>query len=220
MVTGALEAHGNHLPLGTDTINPTYLAEKLAQRTKALVLPAVPFGESWSFDAFRGTVSLRPETLLMIYRDVMTAVLRQGVKFIVVLNGHGPNAAILQQAAQSATEGTDSAVVVVNWWLDLAKQTREKLLQTPEGHAAEDETSEVLAVRPDLVDLGSARGARVRTEFRIVSASRREALLPRGMYGEPETATVQKGKAIMQAAEDELVKLVQKLEQGKLPILD
>jgi creatinine amidohydrolase/Fe(II)-dependent formamide hydrolase-like protein len=40
------------------------------------------------------------------------------------------------------------------------------------------------------------------------------------MYGEPETATVQKGKAIMQAAEDELVKLVQKLEQGKLPILD
>lgn len=220
MVTGALEAHGDHLPLGTDIINPVYLADRVARRTKALVLPPVPFGDSWSFDTFKGTVSLRPETLLMVYRDVMVAVLRHGVKFIVALNGHGPNAAILQQAAQAATEGTDGAVVVVNWWVDVAKQTREKVLQTAEGHAAEDETSEVLAIRPELVDLGVARGARVRTEFRIVSASRREALLPRGMYGEPEKATAEKGKAIMQAAEDELVKLVQQLEQGKLPILD
>jgi len=220
MVTGALEAHGDHLPLGTDIINPVYLADKIARRTKALVLPPVPFGDSWSFDVFRGTVSLRPETLLMAYRDVMTAVLRQGVKFIVALNGHGPNASILQQAAQAATEGTDAAVIVVNWWVDVAKQARQKVLETPEGHAAEDETSEVLAVRPDLVDLSTARGARVRTEFRIVSASRREMLLPRGMYGEPEQATVEKGKIIMQAAEDELVKLVQELERGKLPFLE
>ncbi len=78
----------------------------------------------------------------------------------------------------------------------------------------------MLAVRPDLVDLSAARGARVRTEFRIVSALRREALLPRGMYGEPENATAEKGKVIMQAAEDELVNLVQQLEKGKLPILD
>jgi creatinine amidohydrolase len=220
MVTGALEAHGNHLPLGTDSINPAYLADRVARRTKALVLPPIPFGDSWSFDVFKGTVSLRPETLLMVYRDVMTAVLRQGITFLVALNGHGPNASILQQAAQAATEGSSGAVIIVNWWLDVAKEARAKVLQTPEGHAAEDETSEVLAVRPDLVDLSAARRARVRTEFRIVSASRRETLLPGGMYGEPERATSEKGKTIMQAAEDELVKLVQGLEQGKLPIVD
>jgi len=220
MVTGALETHGDHLPLGTDIINPAYLAEKVARKTKALMLPPIPFGDSWSFDVFKGTVSLRPETLLMVYRDVMTAVLRQGITFIVALNGHGPNAAILQQAAQAATEGSAGAIIIVNWWLDVAKEARAKVLQTPEGHAAEDETSEVLAVRPDLVDLTAARKARVRTEFRIVSASRREALLPRGMYGEPETATAEKGKTIMQAAEDELVRLVQQLENGKLPIAD
>lgn len=219
MVTGALEAHGDHLPLGTDIINPAHLGDRVARRTKALVLPPIPFGDSWSFDTFKGTVSLRPETLLLVYRDVMAAVLRQGVKFVVALNGHGPNAAILQQAAQAATEGTDGAVIVVNWWVDLAKKAREKVLQSPEGHAAEDETSEVLAVRPDLVDLSAAQGARVRAEFRIVSASRREALLPRGMHGEPEQASAEKGKAIMQAAEDELVRLVQQLERGKLPIL-
>ncbi|MHA2361867.1 MAG: creatininase family protein, partial [Candidatus Thorarchaeota archaeon] len=57
MITGALEAHGTHLPLGTDSILPTYLGEKVAQKTNALVLPVIPFGDSWSFEMFKGTVS-------------------------------------------------------------------------------------------------------------------------------------------------------------------
>ncbi len=218
MVTCSIEAHGNHLPLGTDMILPSFLAEKVAQRTKAMVLPPIPFGESWSFDVFKGTVSLRPETLLMVYRDVMKAVFRQGFKFIVALNGHGGNSTLLRQAAEEATEGHDGAVIIVNWWDDLAKSVRAEILETPDGHAGEDETSEVLAVRPDLVDMKAAKDARVRTSFRIVSASRREELLPRGIYGEPQSATAEKGKAIMERAEEELIQLVEQLEQGKLPI--
>ena len=61
MITGALEAHGKHLPLGTDTILPDYLAKKVAGKTKALVLPAIPFGESWDFDHCEGTISIKPD---------------------------------------------------------------------------------------------------------------------------------------------------------------
>ncbi len=218
MVTCAVETHGDHLPLGTDMILPTFLAEKIAQKTKALVLPPIPFGESWSFDVFKGTVSLRPETLLMVYRDVMKAVFRQGFKFIIALNGHGGNSRLLHQAAEYSTEDHDGTVVIVNWWSDLAASVRAEICETPDGHAGEDETSEVLAVRPDLVDMKAAKSARIRTTFRIVSASRREELLPRGIYGEPQNATAEKGRAIMERAEKELIELVQQLEKGKLPI--
>ncbi len=156
----------------------------------------------------------------MVYRDVMKAVFRQGFKFIVALNGHGPNAPLLRQAAEVATEGNDGAVVIVNWWNDLAKSVKAEVLETPEGHAGEDETSEVLAVRPDLVDMKAAKGARVHTTFRVVSTSRRKELLPRGVYGEPESATAEKGRAIMEKAEEELIQLVEQLEQGKLPITE
>ncbi|MFX1474898.1 MAG: creatininase family protein [Promethearchaeota archaeon] len=220
MVTGSIEAHGDHLPLGCDLILPTFLAERIAQKTKALVLPPIPFGESWPMDVFKGTVSLRAGTLLMVYHDVMKAVFRHGFRFILALNGHGLNTPLLRQAAEEATEGTDGTVIIVDWWSDLAKSVRAQVLESPEGHAGEDETSEVLAVRPDLVDMKVAKGARVRTAFRVVSASHREELLPRGVYGEPEGATAEKGKAIMKKAEEELLLLVEQLEQGKLPITE
>jgi hypothetical protein len=63
MVTGSLEAHGKHLPLGTDTLLPEYLARKIAEKTKALVLPTIPFGESWDFDQCKGTISIKADAL-------------------------------------------------------------------------------------------------------------------------------------------------------------
>jgi creatinine amidohydrolase len=220
MVTCAIETHGDHLPLGTDMFLPVYLAEKIAQKTKAIVLPPIPFGASWSFDVFKGTVSLRPETLLLAYRDVMKGVFRQGFEFLVALNGHGGNSSLIRQAAEEATEGHGGTVVIVDWWKDLAEEVRAEICETPDGHAGEDETSELMAIHPDLVDMKAAKSVRIRTTFRIVSAARRKELLPRGVFGEPHSATADKGKAIMAKAEEELVHLIEQLEQGKLPITE
>jgi creatinine amidohydrolase len=218
MVTGALEAHGMHLPLSTDSILPTYLAEKVATKTRALVLPTIPFGDSWSFNNFEGTISIAPDALTNFYISVMKGVFKQGFRYLVVLNGHGGNIPELTLAAKSATDMGQRAVIIVNWWKDLAESARKLVEETPMGHAAEDETSEVMHVRPDLVNMSKAEFHRVVTKFTIISGMSRDELLPSAMYGDPRKATPEKGQLIMQQAEEELINLINQLEKGELPI--
>ncbi len=220
MQTGALEAHGTHLPLGTDTILPSYLAEAVAERTRALVLPPIPFGDSWTFDLFQGTVSITPITLINFYAEVMDAVFRQGFRFIVALNGHGGNTSHLQHAAQKATMKGERAVIIVNWWVDLGKQARQEVLESEEGHAAEDETSEALFVCPNLVDMSAIKAEKITPRFRIISAGYRSELYPSAIYGDPRKADGEKGRRIMEQAADELVELIVKLERGEIPFTE
>jgi creatinine amidohydrolase len=218
MVTGAMEAHGKHLPLSTDSILPTYLAEKIAEKTKVLVLPTIPFGDSWVFDQFEGTISITPKVLIDFYESVMDSVFKYGFRYIIVLNGHGGNIPEINLAAKKVTEQGHRVVIIVNWWNELAESARKLVEETPAGHAAEDETSEVMHVRPDLVDMTKAESHRVISKFRIISGAYREELLPSAMYGDPKKASSEKGRLIMEQAEEDLIALITQLEQGKLPI--
>ncbi len=218
MVTGALEAHGTHLPLSTDAILPTFLAEKIAEKTKALVLPTIPFGDSWDFNNFDGTISIDPLVLTNYYAAVMKGVFKHRFRYLVVLNGHGGNIQTLRIAAKDATEKGERFVIIINWWKDLAESVRKIVEETPGGHAAEDETSELMHVRPDLVDMSKAVSHRVVSKFTIVSGNYREELLPSAMYGDPRKATEEKGRLIMEQAEEELIELINELELGNLPI--
>jgi creatinine amidohydrolase len=218
MVTGALEAHGAHLPLGTDSILPTYLAQKVAEKTNALVLPTIPFGDSWDFNQFPGTISIDPQVLTQYYKSVMAGVFKNRFRYLIVLNGHGGNVPALKMAAKTATEKGECVVIIVNWWRDLADSARKIVEETPGGHAAEDETSEILYVRPDLVDMSKAVAHRVVSKFEIIAGSYREELLPLAMYGDPRKATEEKGRLIMEQAEEELITLINNLERGNLPM--
>ncbi|MEM2141848.1 MAG: creatininase family protein [Candidatus Thorarchaeota archaeon] len=216
--TGSLEAHGNHLPLGTDTILPEYLADRVSRRTHALVLPPIPFGDSWALEGFAGTVTVRHQTLVEFYCEVMESIFRNGLSRIVVLNGHGGNTSAIESAAKTATQDNDRIVVIVNWWVDLAKETRREVLETPEGHAAEDETSELMYVRPDLVDMTDLKSSTVLMRYRVISAEHRNDLYRYAASGDPGKANPEKGKRILESAEDELVHLVEDLERDLLPV--
>ena len=218
LVTGAMEAHGTHLPLSTDSFLPTHLAEKIAEKTNALVLPTIPFGDSWDFNNFAGTISVDPQILTQFYDSIMKGVFKHRFRYLVVLNGHGGNVPALKLAAKSATEKGEHVVIIVNWWRDLAERARKLVEETPSGHAAEDETSEVMHVRPDLVELSKAVSHRVVTKYEIISGSYREELLPSAMYGDPRKATAEKGRLIMEQAEEELIELINELERGNLPL--
>lgn len=76
MATGAMEAHDKHLPLSTDSLLPTHQAEKVAEKINALVLLTIPFGDSWSFDIFEGTISIAPDVLVQFCSSVMDAVFK------------------------------------------------------------------------------------------------------------------------------------------------
>ena len=218
MVTGAQEAHGTHLPLGTDTYLPTFLAEKIAEKTNALVLPTIPFGDSWDFNKFPGTISIDPQALIEYYKSVMIGVFKNRFRYLIVLNGHGGNVPALKLAAKAATEKRERIVIIVNWWRDLAEAARKLVEETQGGHAGEDETSEVMHVQPDLVDMSKAVAHRVVTKFDIISGSYREEFLPEAMWGDPRKASQEKGRLIMEQAEEELIELVNELERGNLPL--
>ncbi len=152
------------------------------------------------------------------YVSVLKGIFKHGFRYILVLNGHGGNAPIIKQAAKTATKKGERVVIIVNWWRDLAKRVRKLVEESPGGHASEDETSEVMFVRPELVDMSVAEAHRVETKFEIISGTYREELLPSAMYGNPMKATEEKGRLIMEQAEEEVFELIKQLERGELPL--
>ncbi len=218
MVTGAVEPHGTHMALGTDNYLPEYLAEKIANQTKALVLPTIPFGDSWIFNHLQGTVTVNPRILVEYYASVMEAVFKQGFQYILALNGHGGNTSHLAEAARKVTDNGQRLVVLCNWWKDLGEEAREIVLETSMGHAAEDETSQLLHVGPELVDMSSVRTGGMNMKFNVISGLIREEYIPDAVFGDPRTASSEKGRILMEQAEEQIIELVEQLERDILPI--
>ncbi|MFP3240091.1 MAG: creatininase family protein [Caldivirga sp.] len=220
--TGIVEAHGPHLPLGTDALMATYIAEETARRTNVLLLPTVWYGNTYVLDKFPGTISISNETLYRLYLDIFREVARNGVKYLVVVNGHGGNVDALSMAAKDAARETKLTVILVNWWIDLAKETRRRVLETPEGHAAEDETSEVWAAYPQLVKAVPRDGSAdewIEVRFRVYGKDAYAMEYTKAVQGYPSKASQEKGRAILEAAVNELTQLIEDLKKGKLPVI-
>lgn len=94
VITGSCEQHG-HLSLLTDVRIPLEVARRACAMEKVLIAPPLPFGVSPHFEAYPGTLSLRPETFLSLVRELLEGLLRQGFRRILVNNGHGGNTGLL-----------------------------------------------------------------------------------------------------------------------------
>jgi creatinine amidohydrolase len=88
---GSFEQHGDHLPLTTDTIVACVIANQLATAYKVLLLPRVTVSCSHEHEGFAGTVSISSRTLIAIIDDVRSSLSRSGIKYLVLVNGHGGN---------------------------------------------------------------------------------------------------------------------------------
>jgi creatinine amidohydrolase len=156
---GATEQHGLHLPLGTDTFRAAALAERLAVALPdALVAPALPVGCSDEHHGFAGLLSLDRETLASVIVDCARRMASWGVDRLLILSAHGGNGGALDlAAARLAEEVPGLRVVVLGCATALSEAiravaAREGIAAEAVGlHAGEGETSEMLALRPDLV---------------------------------------------------------------------
>ncbi|NLI80024.1 MAG: creatininase family protein [Candidatus Riflebacteria bacterium] len=150
---GTLEAHGRHLPVGTDTLCASGVARELAKRFGGAVAPALPYGLT-NLLAQTAPGSFFPDDL---YREFVKATLRgfraHGFDRLVVINGHGGNTEALKHTARLVIRESPVAVCVVNWWL-LAEPVARRVYGARGGHAAVEETAAVMTLRPDLVDEG------------------------------------------------------------------
>ncbi len=155
---GAIEQHGPHLPLDVDFFDATYLARKVAencQDPKPFVLPPIPYGVSYHHSQFKGTLSITNNSLSAFVYDIGMNLAKNGIKKIIILNGHGDNVPTLTYAAQMINR--DARIFVCVETGETSDVDLYDLIDTPNDiHAGEIETSTTLAIRPDLVEMDKA----------------------------------------------------------------
>lgn len=150
---GALEAHGPHLPLGTDMIQAERTAEELAVRVSGLVAPTLAYGVCPGTREFPGTVSLSLETLAHDIEDLMEDFHRFGFRRVLILSGHGAanHMAALREGAERATRRHPDLKVAALCDYEFVYELRGKEAPLDDGHAGLLETSRVMAMAPNLV---------------------------------------------------------------------
>jgi creatinine amidohydrolase len=159
---GAVEQHGHHLPLGTDSMLGDELSRRLADRLDAFRAPTVRIGCSRHHLAFPGTMSVTEETFQSVVGDLLRGWARHGFRRIVLLPTHGGNFAPLT-AALEQMEPLDGVKVIGIGDLGLLVQATLGLgaelgVPASEGglHGGQWETSMMLALRPELVKMDRA----------------------------------------------------------------
>lgn len=225
---GAVEYHGPHLPLFTDA----FIADAVAKAVVAehpelpvVVLPTISYGLSTEHIWAPGTVTLRPETLLALLDDLGASVARAGGTRLVFLNAHGGNTHILRIATRElrARHGLTTFLAFCDMPPDVGGAAAGDPREAGLGiHGGKAETSVMLHLRPDLVDLDLAEprvpawineyeqiGFETGNEFAWLSND----LTPDGVTGDPTLASVEHGRerfaasvAAVAAAFDEMLR--------------
>jgi len=153
---GSNEPHAWHLPLGTDTFCALKVALDAAEKTNSIVTPPIWFGWSIQHMKFPGTVNIRPEILIELVVDIIKSLSQNGFNKFILINGHRiSNNPWLELAAAKARDEAKVKVVPI----DIAYIAREEYARLgfgPLGHADEAETSHMLYIYPDLVDMEKA----------------------------------------------------------------
>jgi creatinine amidohydrolase len=155
-----LERHAHHLPLGTDYFIGHELCQQAAALEPALVFPDLIFTQILEARHCPGTIALDPDLILRLLDNVCREIARNGLKKIVLVSTHGGNGHFAGYFAQSQlNQERDYAVYVANPPL-LPEYKDEVVAQwetAVDGHAGESETSLMLAIRPDLVQMEQAK---------------------------------------------------------------
>ena len=211
---GATEQHGHHLPLGVDIILAEALSKRIAEATGATVMPAMPFGYSWVWRDDPGSVSIESRTLEDVICQVAESLARHGVRHVFLVNGHEANGATMKYASRRLWDHADVKV----WRLfypDLAAVMAEHCESpTWQGivHACEFETSLMLAVAPELVDMTKAVREYPERDRGYFQGGRPMGELSRsGVFGDATLATAEKGEAMLAIFVENMARAVREI---------
>ncbi len=204
---GATEPHNYHLPYGTDNYETGAIAERAAEiawnkGAKVVVLPTVPFGVNTGQLDLKLALNMNPSTQFLVLGDIARAISAQGLRKLLILNGHGGND--FRQMIRELQPQIDLFICTINWWtcVDGAGYFKE-----PGDHAGEMETSIMQELAPDVVLPLSEAGAGKARKFRIAGLRDGWAWAPRQWSkvtddtgtGNPAAATAAKGDKFLGA---------------------
>lgn len=218
---GAIEQHGPHLPLETDNILAAAFSARLADRLGCLLLPVLPFGQVWSLRHFPGSLTVSSPTMTRFVRELVESMGCQGIMLVAAVSGHLGNLAALKEAARQLSLQTGPRLVYLNY-PGLAAAC-EGLLDAPRSHpgivhADEIETSLLLAIAPDRVDMSQAVSEypRYPADFDH-TADGWERVSRSGVFGDATKATGPKGEAMFERLLQQAEAIVRAAMAGAAP---
>lgn len=212
---GSLEQHGRHLAVNTDNVLGDAIAESAIHQAverglKVLLCPPLHYGYTMHNMDFPGTMTLRAETLLAVGVDLVTSLAHHGCRRIVLLNSHGSNWSILDLIAREVMNRRPEVLVAAIFPIKMAAADLERLREAKQtggmSHGCELETSLMLYLRPELVDMAKAVCDIAQPDSKfywrdLLRGSRGVAMadLTRhasrtGLVGDPTVATAEKGR--------------------------
>lgn len=219
---GAHEQHGPHMTESCDAVLAEAMASKLAERMhpKALVTPTVPMGISPHHMNFPGTITLRPETLLSVLRDMVESLKRHGIRRVLFMNGHGGNQSLLNTACATLSQELEVECYFAKTTASakgaISRHVHSKLY----GHSCEREISEAMYLAPQLIrqdklvkgDINhGGRWEALRPGNAIQGYYTYDEMTHNGNIGDATKASLEAGQEIVEEALDNLVAGLQDL---------
>ncbi len=231
----AIEQHGPHLPTSVDTtlVNAVIAATMPhLGNTRAIFLPTQQIGKSNEHLRFPGTLTLKAETLIALWTEIGECVNAAGIKKLVLLNSHGGQISVMDIVARDLRVRLDMLVFSTNWFTLPLGDDINALFAPSEHrfgiHGGDMETSMMLALTPQTVDMKQARDFKSSSENRSekyqilgngVSAKmgwQTQDYNPMGACGNASIATAEKGRAVINASAQKLAQLL--AEISSLPM--
>ncbi|MFN8224284.1 MAG: creatininase family protein [Gaiellales bacterium] len=234
VVIGAIEQHGPHLPVATDLALGvsllTLAIKRLDPATHLWVLPPLAYGRSVEHEDFAGTITLSQETLTAVVLDLAASVKRSGFRRLVLFNSHGGNVSVLETVARDARRATGLMVFPFSMFrlgtvLPQPYSDDEARLGT---HAGEWETSMMLALTPELVDVAKAKATTGYASF--ADAPEHVALLgpipftwvtsdisATGAIGDPSLASAERGREIVELSVEKIARTLEEICSFEMP---
>lgn len=214
---GILEKHGPHLPLGTDLLDVREVASRAAQKEYTIIFPQYYFGQIFEARHQPGTVAYSSGLVWNMLQETCDELSRNGIKKIILVNGHGGNTYFLRYFCQAQLEKRKDYAVILFTPSENPEVTEKvkKLRKTDfDSHAGETETSEMLVTNGNLVHLDQAKSQNGNDQNRLkdlpdsFSGIWWYASFPNHYAGDGSFASREIGELLINNEADQLAKLI------------
>ena len=222
-----LERHGHHLPLATDMYIIREVCRRAAKLEPAIIFPDYVFTQILEARHMPGCIGIEPELIIRLLENVCREIARNGLKKIVLVNGHGGNGSLIYYFSQSQLATPRDYVIYVAQppYATQAAEDGVKWETTVDGHAGERETSAILAIHPELV-----HSETLPTDGEGMPRERLKPIRDQGVYtgiwwyadhpthycGDGRPASAEKGERWFTLAAQALAKSIRTIKNDKL----
>jgi creatinine amidohydrolase len=205
--------HGPHLQLNNDYLLAEYLKDQVKEQVPTIILPTLQYGYYPAFVDYPGSVTLKQETFCNMIVEICQSLSRFGIRKFYILNTGVSTLRPLKQAAKTLRE--EGVTLEYFDILNYPKDLPENLLEQEGGsHADEEETSIMLHIAPDTVDMSKAvKDLDLRPNQRGLTRdpNGNGHFSPTGIWGDPTLATREKGQVIVYSMVSAIVEQINKM---------